>query len=303
MHEIYAARDPSSLKHLSIKKLIDPTECSIQFEAGTKQVKQLPLSEVLLALEPGRYLHNVTESKTVSGDADRISTYRIAPIPGILKKAQPRVQEKKSATIKGLNYVRAGRAKELHMTSAIGLSGYSHRLQQSYNHILDGSRVELHVHLDKKDVRTMTIDAVMTRSPHLRPEAIMGGMPTGTAIMHGPFWENKKGQKQLIWVMENEGNWLKETKVTGWHHTRKQLPQENALEILKNLPNRLDIVNNTTKTEKTQKKKKRKKDTQDAKPTLTEHEIACPPTIQGVLSYDSRGAFVTYRPTTSRRTP
>ncbi|KAL8683576.1 MAG: hypothetical protein Q9186_000488 [Xanthomendoza sp. 1 TL-2023] len=238
MHEIYTSRDDISLgllRRLSIKELISPADCGIQFEARTEQVKHLPLSEVLLGLEPGCYLQHVPDPIQGKGDANRINTYRMAPIPGIWEDPQPRITDKSSVYIKPLNYVRAGRTKELHLTSATSSSGYELRLQQSYNHLLCGSRVELHVHLDKKDVgRQMTIDAVIARSPHLRPEAIIGAMPKRTVMMYGPFWES--GAQQLMWVMANEGNWLKGTAVTGWSFTLKQKPKGKALEVLKNLP-------------------------------------------------------------------
>ncbi|KAL8691739.1 MAG: hypothetical protein Q9218_003110 [Villophora microphyllina] len=143
----------------------------------------------------------------------------------------------KSAPVKVINFKRAGRSKEIHLTPSMDAGAYSAVLTRTYNHLVDGARLEMHVRFTKDERKNYeNIDHVLSVHPHLRPEPILKGMPGGTVISYEPLFDKRlTSTDQIMWVMANEENW-KGMGAKGWKRSPRAPPTEKAVEILKGLP-------------------------------------------------------------------
>lgn len=230
VHCIYSSHDGENraLANLAWRKLADPSRIELQFrKKGSSVIDALTLSQAMARLHPGSYLTRLDHVNNVDPIPER--SYEISQLIGLQPK--PVLN---SGPAKVIKFQRAGRGKEIHLTSALGTLAYSTFLIRTYNHLINGARLEMHVRLTKREQSDENdLDHVLSMHPHLRPEAILKGMPEGTVILHEPLYDERL--KQLIWVMANEDNWTGIT-AAGWKGSPKAPPSPRALKILKGLP-------------------------------------------------------------------
>ncbi len=90
-----------------------------------------------------------------------------------------------------------------------------HRLIIAYGFLINGSRVEFHLH-QKTMGEVGSVDWALRHKAQLRPEAILKAMPRGTVCLVEPGcsdleWKGEgEGRKEtrrmsLMWAVENEG--------------------------------------------------------------------------------------------------
>ncbi|KAI4148462.1 MAG: hypothetical protein L6R39_002782 [Caloplaca ligustica] len=231
VHRIYAhPRDGQAehLKGLAWKRLRDASQDKLRIVDGRGKEQVLPFAEVQQLLAPCRYLEKLDEQR------DSKPTYRIANIPSIREKTQIDRNKHGHKGGKPIKFLRAGRVKEIYLTSQADVGTYRVALMRSINHINDGCRVEMHVAVITKERNKKDIDTLMDESPHLRPEIVMKSMPEGTSMRYGPLFDKKNGG--LIWVMNDERKWPRSRKTIGWRESPKAPPNSRALRILENLP-------------------------------------------------------------------
>ncbi|KAL8703575.1 MAG: hypothetical protein Q9201_003248 [Fulgogasparrea decipioides] len=226
----YTPGDNEPLQKLAWKKLTDTSQYTLYLLGENDKAAELPFLEVLARLGPGLYLERL-----LTTDDNYLTTmggYRIARFRQVnertpLEKQLPKV----------LNFPRAGRAKEVHLTSALNPQGYAAALSAMYGHLTYGARLEMHVHLTKSErKREENIDIVLALNPHLRPEPILKAMPEGTKMMCEPLYEQKSGQ--MMWVLSNDSNWSRSQPATGWKKKSKahQKPHPSVMKMLEKLP-------------------------------------------------------------------
>ncbi|KAL9005555.1 MAG: hypothetical protein Q9188_001680 [Gyalolechia gomerana] len=188
-------------------------------------------SQLQSRLEHGQYLEK--QNRSPNEDPSVIATYRILPIPAIREKTKP----VGSKAIPPINFVRAGRGKEIHLTSNLNVGYYRTVMTRSYNFVNTGCRVEMHMRISKPDLvagNRKSLDEILAENPHYRPEIILQGMPDGASIKYGPFYD--EDTKKLIWVMSNDEKWTKRSRATGCHIKAMAPPTDQAVDVLKRLP-------------------------------------------------------------------
>lgn len=176
-------------------KLVDPQ---------SDEVTTMTLSQALQRLEPLSYLAEAGPG-----------VYRIQsfPHPGPIKPV---------IGIKGSHkpFTRAGRGKEFHLTTSCtpqSLHGY---LLLSYKFILEGTRMEFHLHQRSRKQKhqkhnpSPTVDWALAHCMHLRPDSILAAMPEGTTMVAEPAVTDlsykkkppkfQEAKSQVMWALENE---------------------------------------------------------------------------------------------------
>ena len=122
----------------------------------------------------------------------------------------------RSAKISHKPWKRAGRGKESHLTTSCSPQFLRHVLGNSCKYLLEGSRMEFHLHQEKKDKQKRTTDWALTHCLHLRPDSILAAMPEGTRIFAEPATTDLSFKRrisknyemalsQVMWAMENAG--------------------------------------------------------------------------------------------------
>ena len=161
------------------------------------------LEQALQRLEPLSYLAEVKPGLY------RIQTF---PDPGPVepvKQPAPRTNYKP--------YTRAGRGKEIHLTTSATPSYLRNALRISYKYILEGSRMEFHLHEKSERAKSKddpAIDWALAHCMHLRPDSILAAMPPGTTMLATPATTDLSFKKklprslhhktsQVMWAMEN----------------------------------------------------------------------------------------------------
>ncbi|KAL8938440.1 MAG: hypothetical protein Q9211_003203 [Gyalolechia sp. 1 TL-2023] len=231
VHEIYTPGPRAGLERLARKKLPDASNTKLRIVDARGRGPILRLSDVQSSLSDGHYLEK--QERSPSEDPAVIAAYRISKIPAIHGPPKP-VGNK---NFEPINFVRAGRGKEVHFTTDLNVPYYRSFLTRSYNFINMGCRVEMHLRISKADLKAKPrkdFNGIVAENPHYRPEIILQGMPPGASIMYGPFYD--KRLEQLIWVMANDLMWTKKSVGTGHHRGASLLPTEAALNILEKLP-------------------------------------------------------------------
>ena len=120
----------------------------------------------------------------------------------------------RSAKISHKPWKRAGRGKESHLTTVCTPQFLRHVLGNSCKYLLEGSRMEFHLHQEKKDKKKRTTDWALTHCLHLRPDSILAAMPEGTRIFAQPATTDLSFKRrisknyemalsQVMWGMEN----------------------------------------------------------------------------------------------------
>lgn len=168
-------------------------------DAKSHETVTITLEQALQRLEPLSYLAEAGPGQY------RIQTF---PDPGPVK---PVKQPEPWTNYKP--YTRAGRGKEFHLTTTTAPSHLRNTLRISYKYILEGTRMEFHLHpKSKKD--DPSVDHALAHSMHLRPDSILAAMPPGTTMLAEPATTDLSFKKklprnldlmtsQVMWAMEN----------------------------------------------------------------------------------------------------
>lgn len=73
----------------------------------------------------------------------------------------------------------------------------------AYGGLLQGCRIELHLHQKSSDVRVLnTVDSALQHSLHLRLNVILMAMPKGTELLGLPAISKSHMGEELIWAFE-----------------------------------------------------------------------------------------------------
>lgn len=202
VHHLFTADiDKESPKQLaSLKRVTYPRadEVSLKLvEKGNDEVATMTLSQALQRLKPRSYL-----AKAGPG-AYCIETF---PDPGpqkVLTVTKPSYKP----------YTRAGRGKETHVSTSCTPQLLRHYLRTSYSYLLQGARMEYHLHQNVKE-KTRTVAWALAHCLDLRPESILAAMPEGTTMLGDPVVTDlsfktrpsknpERAKSQMMWIMEN----------------------------------------------------------------------------------------------------
>ena len=208
VHNLFCANvnEHSATQLATVNRKIYPRadELSLRLVNGkSDEILTMTLEQALKRLEPFSYL-----AEAGSG-LYRIHTF---PDPG---PVQPVKQPNPKTSFKP--YTRAGRGKEIHLTTSCTPSHFRNTLHISYKYILEGSRMEFHLHPKSERAKSKddpTVDWALAHCMHLRPDSILAAMPSGTTMLAEPAttdWSFKKKpprnlddrKSEVMWAMEN----------------------------------------------------------------------------------------------------
>ncbi|CAF9917828.1 MAG: hypothetical protein ALECFALPRED_000377 [Alectoria fallacina] len=202
--------EPAVLGSVTRKTFPSAEEISLKLvERGSNKVATMTLSQALQRLKPRDYLAEA------GPEVYRIQTF---PDPGPVKVLE------ESLTNSFVPWARAGRGKEFHLTTSCTPERLRHVLKVSYKFLLEGTRMEFHLHQKVKGQRHRTVDWALANSMHLRPDSILAAMPEGTTMLAEPAITDNSFKKrppknfeeatsQVMWAVEN-GEVLKRADVT-----------------------------------------------------------------------------------------
>lgn len=164
----------------------------------------MTLSQTLQLLRPRSYLA-LAEAEAEPG------TYRIEtfPEPGSII-----IQKSKALPGSYKPFTRAGRGKEAHLTTTYSPQSLRHLLSTSYKYILEGTRMEFHLHQKTNDSKDRTVDWALANCLQLRPDSILAAMPEGTTMLAEPAVTDlsfktklpknfKEETSKVMWALEN----------------------------------------------------------------------------------------------------
>ena len=198
VHALFALEDTDILPLKSLKELKYPsaTETVLKLiDRESNEVETMTLEQACQRLKPLSYL-----AEAGSG------AYRIQQFPSPERVNRPQNDEK---------WVRKGRGKEIHLTTSVTSPNLRHNLSLSYNYLLEGSRVEMHLRQKTKRSDGRTVDWALRNCMHLRPDSILAAMPQGTRMLVGPVVsdmsfrtkEHKRGdifKTKAMWAFEHK---------------------------------------------------------------------------------------------------
>ena len=194
-----ADRQLNSLKRKIYPSADDMSLALYDDESG--QVATTTLTEALQRVRLKPYSYLAQEESGIY----RIRTY-VKREPG---------EPIRSARINYKPWKRAGRGKESHLTTTCSAQFLRHVLSNSCKYLLEGSRMEFHLHQESKDKKERTTDWALTHCLQLRPDSILAAMPEGTRMFAQPATtdlshkkriskNNQMAVSQVMWAMENE---------------------------------------------------------------------------------------------------
>lgn len=205
VHNLFAAgKDKESVKQLSTVKIKTYPQADdvllTLIEGESEQGTTMTLLQALQRVKPLSYLTEAGEG------AYRILTFPdpgpVHPIKGQEKSYKP--------------FTRAGRGKEVHLTTSWTPEHLRDSLRLSYEFLLQGARMEFHLHQKSAKSRKKgdhTVDWALAHCLHLRPDSILAAMPEGTTMLAHPATTNMSFKKrpphnfseatsQVMWAME-----------------------------------------------------------------------------------------------------
>lgn len=206
VHNLFTRDRPIADKQLrSLTKKIYPSADDISlalYDDESGQVATTTLTEALQRVRLKPYSFLAQEESGIY----RIKTY-IKREPG---------EPIRSQKISFKPWKRAGRGKESHLTTTCSAQFLRHVLGNSCKYLLEGSRMEFHLHQERKDKKQRTTDWALTHCLHLRPDSILAAMPEGTRIFAQPATTDLSFKRrisknyemavsQVMWAMENAG--------------------------------------------------------------------------------------------------
>lgn len=160
----------------------------------------MTLERALKAIKPLSYMAEV-------GDKPGADIYCIQTF----KKPKP---SKPIASPSGKNFKpwpRAGRSKEVHLTTTCTPQFLRHVLSVAYKELLEGSRVEFHLRPNHKSKGGNGGRRPLAEMMHLRPDAIFAAMPEGTTMLAQPAIDTvapkntkmAREEEEVMWAMEH----------------------------------------------------------------------------------------------------
>ena len=206
VHQLFTRDRKDADKQLaSLKRKIYPSADDMSlalYDDESGQVATTTLTEALQRVRLQPYSFLAQEEPGIY----RIKTY-VKREPG---------EPIRSAKISHKPWKRAGRGKESHLTTVCSPQFLRHILGNSCKYLLEGSRMEFHLHQEKNDKKNRTTDWALTHCLHLRPDSILAAMPEGTRIFAQPATTNlsfktrisknyEMALSQVMWAMENVG--------------------------------------------------------------------------------------------------
>ena len=204
VHNLFTRDQIEATRQLnSLSRKIYPSADHISvalFYDDSGQVATMTLTEVLQRVRLKPYSFLAQEEPEIY----RIKTYI---------KREP-AEPIRSHKINHKPWKRAGRGKESHLTTACTPQFLRHVLGNSCKYLLEGSRMEFHLHQESKDKQNRTTDWALTHCLHLRPDSILAAMPEGTRIFAQPATTDLSHKtrlsknypmalSQVMWAMEN----------------------------------------------------------------------------------------------------
>ena len=204
VHNLFTKDQREATRQLdSVRRKIHPSADHMSltlFDDESGQVATTTLTEALqrVRLKPLSYL--AQEEPGIY----RIKTYL---------KREP-AEPIRSAKVSYKPWKRAGRGKEAHLTTECTAQFLRHVLGNSCKYLLEGSRMEFHLHQQAGDKQNRTTDWALAHCLHLRPDSILAAMPEGTRIFAQPATTDlsfktrisknyKMALSQVMWAMEN----------------------------------------------------------------------------------------------------
>ncbi|KAG7002400.1 hypothetical protein G7Y79_00027g060920 [Physcia stellaris] len=177
LHHVYAKSPTPLLANLPVKKLSGvELSCTLTDISGGTKESTVGLKELLPLIKPNHW-PELKPPKATGGRIDisgvPLYRYRIKPL-GASDKI-PSVRECK----------RAGRSKEIMLTTDLHPKSVKHFLRLAYALLLAGFRVEFHLR-PKVNKLNLTVDWALGNLPYLRPEVILRCMPEETQLIVPP---------------------------------------------------------------------------------------------------------------------
>ena len=235
LHELFvlppfpiSAKNQAHLDASQPKHLPAPVDIELDLSHGPNvQPERLTLSETQARLKPLYHLTLSTHqlslpSPSLNGVHQSLGdkklylrkdkTYRILPlnlpkdfVPNILPDKWPN-QGKRSPSgkqVKFQNFPHAGRGRQVHFTIYTPPAHLYSSLVMAYGCLLQGCRIEFHLHQKSNDVRVEnTVDWALEHNLHLRPDVILMAMPEGTEVLGLPATSKSHMGEELIWALE-----------------------------------------------------------------------------------------------------
>ena len=204
IHDLFSRDRREADKQLnSLKKKIYPSADDMSlalYDDQSGQVATTTLTEALQRVRLKPYAYLAQEESGIY----RIRTY-LKREPG---------EPIRSARVSHKPWKRAGRGKETHLTTSCSAQFLRHVLGNSCKYLLEGSRMEFHLHQEAKDKKERTTDWALTHCLHLRPDSILAAMPEGTTMFAQPATSDLSHKKRItknyrmadsdvMWAMEN----------------------------------------------------------------------------------------------------
>ena len=235
LHELFvsppfpiSAKNQALLNASQPKNLPPPIDIELDLSHGHGvQPEHLTLSETQARLKPLYHLtlsthHLSLRPPPLTGVQESLrnkklylgkdKTYQISPltlpkdfIPKILpdKWSNQGRRRPSGKQVEFQKFPHAGRGRQVHFTIYTPPAHLYSSLVMAYGCLLQGCRIEFHLHQKSKDERLEnTVDWALEHSLHLRPDVILMGMPEGTEMLGLPATSKSHMGEELIWVLE-----------------------------------------------------------------------------------------------------
>ena len=231
LHELFVqrpfpicAKNQALLDARQFKDLSSTTNIELNlYSPPMAQPERLTLSEIQDRLRPLHHLSLSTHRVSPTGDLYRCpvdkklyitnnKTYEILPlklpkdfIPTIIPDAllDRSKRTPSGRPVKRHQFIHAGRGVQIHLTPTSPPSHLGSILARAYRGLLQGCRIEFHLHQKSNDVRLKnTVDWVLEHSLHLRPDVILRAMPEGTEMLALPAVSKSDKLEELTWALE-----------------------------------------------------------------------------------------------------
>ena len=191
LHQIYSKYTNPHVGGLPFRPIsdIELAPCRLASSTPGEEPSMATLSDLLDRIQPLQYLQFRLPAGAEDIRIEDASRYRYS-----IKEFQP-IKRKEPVYCK-----RAGRSKEIHITTSLHPDAFKHRLRVAYGLVEEGRRLEFHLRAATKR-KSFTVDWALRNLPYLRPDVMLRSMPEGTVVIVPPV-ENKKRQ-ELIWAVSN----------------------------------------------------------------------------------------------------
>ena len=235
LHELFvlppfpiSAKNQAQLNSCRRKHLPTPANIKLDLSHGPNlQPERLALSEMQARLKPLYHLNLSTHEPSlhavpVNGVHQSLGgkelylkkdkTYQISPltlpkdfVPSIFPDQWATKGKRKPSgeQVKLQKFPHAGRGRQVHFTIYTSPAHLYSALVKAYENLLQGCRIEFHLHQKSNDVRVEnTVDWALKHSLHLRPDVILMAMPEGTEVLGLPATSKSHMGEELIWALE-----------------------------------------------------------------------------------------------------